>query len=86
MLTLAAMHVKNDNTDPFFTSLAAGEYDKVRPKSRPCDQAIQDGCAGPQLPLVGKIVMGVVLGVVGLILVGLLGTYIMAIRKNGKTE
>jgi len=32
MLTLAAMHVLNDTSDPFFTSLQAGEYEKKKPK------------------------------------------------------
>ncbi|KAG5340990.1 hypothetical protein C0989_012364 [Termitomyces sp. Mn162] len=32
LLTLAAMHVVNDTTDPFFTSLEIGAYGKVQPK------------------------------------------------------
>ncbi|KAF9055097.1 glycoside hydrolase family 9 protein [Hymenopellis radicata] len=72
MLTLAAMHVMNDTNDPFYTSLQAGAYDKVRPEGRPCDDAISDGCAGPELSKGGKIAMAVVISVVGLVIVGLI--------------
>jgi endoglucanase len=68
MLTLAAMHVLNDTNDPFFTSLRAGAYDKVRPKGQPCDAAFP--CSG-QLSKAGKIAMAVALSVVGLIIIAL---------------
>ncbi|KAJ7047503.1 glycoside hydrolase family 9 protein [Mycena alexandri] len=75
MLTLAAMHVLNDTSDPFFTSLQAGAYDKVRPSGQPCDDAISDGCSGPKLSKSAIIALAVILGVVGLIILGLIIWY-----------
>lgn len=66
------MHVLNDRNDPFYTSLQAGEYDKVRPEGSPCDAAIKDGCPGISFPTKGKIAVGVVIGVVGLVILGLI--------------
>jgi endoglucanase len=37
MLTLAAMHVLNDTSDPFFTHLQAGAFAAKKPKGNPCD-------------------------------------------------
>ena len=31
------MHVMNDTTDPFYTSLRAGAYDGMKPSGQPCD-------------------------------------------------
>ncbi|KAJ7781381.1 glycoside hydrolase family 9 protein [Mycena metata] len=83
MLTLAAMHVLNDTSDPFFTSLQAGAYDKVRPSGQPCDDAISDGCSGPKLSKAAIIALAVVLSVVGLIIIGLLIWY-FRIRRARK--
>jgi len=69
MLTLAAMHVLNDTSDPFFTSLQAGEYEKKKPKGRPCDAAIS--CGGPKLSAAQRSLFGVIVGLVGLVIVGL---------------
>ncbi|KAG6854996.1 hypothetical protein C0991_005925 [Blastosporella zonata] len=75
MLTLAAMHVMNDTTDPFFTSLRVGAYETVRPKGQPCDAAFPAACAEPELSKGAKIAMGVTITVVGLIIAGLLMWY-----------
>jgi endoglucanase len=85
MLTLAAMHVLNDTSDPFFTSLQAGEYEKKKPKGRPCDAAIS--CGGPKLSRGAKIAIGVIVGLVGLVIVGLGSTWIwLRIRRGGKIQ
>ncbi|KAJ6516028.1 glycoside hydrolase family 9 protein [Mycena sanguinolenta] len=77
MLTLAAMHVLNDTNDPFFTTLQAGAYDKVKPSGQPCDAAISDGCSsGHHISKGGIIALAVVLTVVGLIILGLLIWYL----------
>lgn len=86
MLTLAAFHVLNDTSDPYFTSLQAGQYDQHRPKGRPCDAAYP--CSGPELPKGGKIAMAVILTVVGLTIVGLGSWWLWLLHKNrsdGKT-
>lgn len=71
MLTLAAMHVLNDTSDPFYTSLQAGAYQK--PAGMPCDAAYTDGCGGPQLSKGGQIAMGVVIGFAGVVISSLVG-------------
>lgn len=81
MLTLAAMHVLNDNNDPFFTSLAAGSYAKVKPQGDPCDAAFRDGCPNPQISKGGKIAMAVVITVTGIIIVSLLSHYVILMMK-----
>ncbi|KAJ7086757.1 glycoside hydrolase family 9 protein [Mycena epipterygia] len=82
MLTLAAMHVLNDTNDPFFTSLQAGAYDKVRPSGQPCDAAISTGCGGPTLPRAALIALAVILSVVGAVILGLTLWYLwLLIRK-----
>lgn len=82
MLTLAAVHVMNDTSDPFFTSLKAGEYDKVRPEGTPCDAVFPDSCGGPQLSRGGKIAMAVSISVVGLIIVLLLAWWIWLLARS----
>ncbi|KAJ7507664.1 glycoside hydrolase family 9 protein [Mycena galericulata] len=83
MLTLSAMHVLTDRSDPFFTTLQAGAY--VRPGGEPCDAAISAGCGGPSLPKPGMIALAVVLSVVGAVILGLLLWYIRARFRNGRT-
>ncbi|KAH7887884.1 glycoside hydrolase family 9 protein [Phlebopus sp. FC_14] len=73
MLTLAAMHVLNDTTDPFYTSLQPGAYDSKKPQGMPCDAAYTDGCGGPQLSQNAQIAMGVVVGLAGVIIFSLIG-------------
>jgi len=80
MLMLAAMHV-NDNNDPFFTSLQAGEYAKRRPQGQPCDAAIQAGCGGSGLSNGAKIAIAVVVTLVGLLVVGL-AIWLLRARKR----
>ncbi|KAJ7179258.1 glycoside hydrolase family 9 protein [Mycena filopes] len=75
MVALAAMHVLNDTNDPFYTSLEAGAYAKVRPSGQPCDSAISDGCGGPKLSKAAIIAMAVILSVVGLAILGLVIWY-----------
>ncbi|KAG6832930.1 hypothetical protein H0H92_004814 [Tricholoma furcatifolium] len=84
MLTLAAMHAMNDTSDPFYTSLQVGAYDKVRPQGQPCDAAFPDACAGPQLSEGGKIAMAVVITVVGLFIGGLLAWWLFELRRAKK--
>ncbi|KAF8450355.1 glycoside hydrolase family 9 protein [Boletus edulis BED1] len=72
MLTLTAMHVLNDTSDPFYTTLA-GTYQSKRPQGLPCDAAYQQGCAGPQLSQAGQIVMGVIVGLAGVVIFSLIG-------------
>lgn len=83
MLTLTAMHVMNDTNDPFFTSLQAGAYEKVRPQGLPCDAAFPQACVR-ELSRGGKIAMGVTLTVVGVAIIGLLSYYfwLLATRKT----
>lgn len=71
MLTLAAMHVLNDTSDPFYTSLQAGAYQ--RPAGMPCDAAYTDGCGGPQLSEGGQIAVGVIVGCAGIVIFSLVG-------------
>lgn len=74
MLTLAAMHVLNETTDPFFTSLKSGAYDKVQPKGTPCDEVFPCGAGG--LSKGARIAIAVTVTVVGLVIIGLLLWYI----------
>jgi len=85
MLTIAAMHVLNDTSDPFFTSLQAGEYLKNKPQGTPCDAAFH--CGAPELPKGAMIAIGVIVGLVGLVIVALGASWIwFAIRRGGKSE
>jgi endoglucanase len=82
LLTLAAMHVMNDTNDPFFTSLQAGAYDKVRPQGTPCDDAFP--CkSGPHLSKGAVIALAVAISVVGTIILILLSWYLwLKFRKR----
>lgn len=82
MLTLAAMHVMNDTSDPYFTSLKAGEYQKNKPQGTPCDAAFNN-CETHNLPTGAKIAIAVVVGVVGLVIVGLGIAWIVLILRRG---
>ena len=73
MLTLAAMHILNDSSDPYYTSLQAGIYASKRPHGMPCDAEYQQGCGGPQLSQGGQIAMGVVVGGAGVVIFSLIG-------------
>lgn len=82
MLTLAVMHVLGDTKDPFYTSLEAGAYDKVKPKGMPCDAAITEGCNDHQLSKKATLAMALVITIVGLIIAGLSAYYIYLVRRN----
>lgn len=75
MLTLAAMHLLNNSADPFFTSLQAGAYAKVRPSGRPCDAVFPEACVS-DLSQGAKIAIGVIVALVGLSIVGLGAYYV----------
>jgi endoglucanase len=62
MLTLAAMHVLNDTSDPFFTRLQAGAFAAQKPSGRPCDAAFP---CHSGLSTDAKVVLGIVLSIVG---------------------
>ncbi|KAI6134857.1 glycoside hydrolase family 9 protein [Pisolithus thermaeus] len=81
MLTLAAMHVLNDTSDPFYTSLQAGAYQ--RPAGMPCDAAYTDGCGGPQLSEGGQIAVGVIVGCAGIVIFSLVGWWGWLSWKGG---
>jgi endoglucanase len=82
MLTLAAMHVLSDTSDPFFTLLQAGAYDKVKPTGLPCDAVFDDGCDNPHLSKKATLAMALIITIVGLVIVGLATWYIvLLIRK-----
>jgi len=66
MLTLAAMHVLNDTSDPFFTRLQAGAYAAQKPGGKPCDDAFP---CHSGLSTGVKIALGVVLSIVGVAIV-----------------
>ncbi|KAF5333071.1 hypothetical protein D9611_002374 [Ephemerocybe angulata] len=84
LLTLAAMHTLADSKDPFYTTLQAGEYDKVKPDGLPCDAAFPQGCKGPALSKGGKIAMAVVIVVASLIVLGLSAYYVFLLIRNAK--
>lgn len=63
MLTLAAMHVLNDTSDPFFTRLQAGAFAAKKPSGNPCDAAFH--CRHSGLSTGAKVALGVTLPIVG---------------------
>jgi endoglucanase len=82
MLTLTAARVLNDTHDPFYTSLQEGAYDKVKPKGRPCDAAISDGCKGGHLGRNATIALAVSISVVGAIVLGLSAWYLIRVIRS----
>ena len=79
MLTLAAMHVLNDTSDPYFTRLQAGAFAAKKPNGEPCDAAFP--CHHSGLSKGAKIALGVVLSIVGLAIIAA-ATYIYRRRRN----
>jgi len=71
MLTLAAMHVLNDSSDPFFTRLQSGAFAAQKPSGQPCD-AVFPCHSG--LSRGTKVALGVVLSLVGLAII-VVGTW-----------
>jgi endoglucanase len=84
MLTLAAMHALADRTDPYYTYLQAGEYEKVKPDGFPCDAVFTSGCRGPRMSKGATIAMAVSITIVCLIVFGLAGYYIYLLVRNAK--
>lgn len=82
LMTLTAMHIITDNSDPYYTQVTPGANLKVKPKGQPCDDAISAGCSRDRLSLGGKIALGLVLGITGLVILGLLGVWLWAIRSR----
>lgn len=82
MLTLAAMHVLSDTKDPYFTTLEAGAYDKVKPTGVPCDAVFNEGCDNPHMSKKSTIALAVVVTIVGLVIFGLSTWYIMLLIRN----
>lgn len=80
LLTLAAMHVMNDTTDPFYTSLQAGAYDSKRPNGHPCDPVYS---CSPSLSTGGKIAIAVVVTIVGL---GIIGGIIYLVLRHRRSK
>jgi endoglucanase len=62
MLTLAAMHVLNDTSDPFFTRLQAGAFAAKKPSGNPCDAAFH---CHSGLSRGAKVALGVTLPIAG---------------------
>ena len=62
MLTLAAMHVLNDASDPFFTRLQVGAFAAQKPSGQPCDAAFP---CHSGLSTGAKVALGIVLSIVG---------------------
>jgi endoglucanase len=85
LLTLAAAHVINDTSDPFYTQLQAGVYQSRRPKGHPCDASTSCDPTSAHLPRVGQIVIGVIVGIVGAVVVGLFVYWILlSLRSRTK--
>lgn len=63
MLTLVAMHVLNDTSDPFFTRLQPGAFEAKKPSGNPCDAAFH--CHPGGLSTGAKVALGVTLSIVG---------------------
>lgn len=85
-LTLVAYTISNSSLatqDPWYTSVSAGSYEKVRPKGDPCDAAIKSGCTARGLGQGSKIAMGVVITIVGLVLFGFAGYWGYLWRREG---
>ena len=78
MLTLAAMHVLNDTSDPFFTRLQDGAFAAKKPSGNPCDAAFQ---CHSGLSKGTKVALGVTLSVVGCAVIAV-GIWYYARRKG----
>jgi endoglucanase len=79
MLTLVAMHVLNDTSDPFFTRLQAGAFEAKKPSGNPCDAAFQ--CHPGGLSTGAKVALGVTLSIVGCAVIAA-GTWYYTRRKG----
>ncbi|TFK76043.1 glycoside hydrolase family 9 protein [Pluteus cervinus] len=84
MLTLTAMSILNQTTDPFYVSLQDGAYAAVKPQGLPCDSAFPSACTHP-LPKKAQIAMAVVITVVGLAIIGA-GFYYFLLTRSQKAQ
>ncbi|KAI0356489.1 Six-hairpin glycosidase [Trametes cingulata] len=84
LLTLGAQALVWGDSDPYYTQVKAGAYDEVRPSGWPCDAAVQKGCKRSGLSTGGKIAVGVVVSVVGLILIAMGGYWVWRVRRNNR--
>ncbi|KAI9001336.1 family 9 glycosyl hydrolase [Trametes punicea] len=84
LLTLAAQALVRGAGDPYYTQVKAGAYQQVRPKGWPCDAAIQTGCRHHSLSTGGKIAVGVVVSLVGVIIFALGAYWVWRTRRNRK--
>ncbi|KAI0637947.1 Six-hairpin glycosidase [Trametes polyzona] len=82
LLTLAVQALVRGAGEPYYTQVRAGAYDEVRPGGFPCDAAVQTGCKRGGLSTGGKIAVGVVVSVVGLIIIGLAAFWVWRTRRN----
>jgi len=78
MLTLTAMRILNDTSDPYFTRLQPGAFAANKPIGKPCDNAFS---CHSGLSKVAKITLGVVLSIVGLAIIAAI-VYIYRRRNN----
>ncbi|KAI0248718.1 glycoside hydrolase family 9 protein [Lactifluus subvellereus] len=81
MLTLAAMHVLNDTTDPFFTHLQAGAFATKKPGGKPCD-AVFPCHSG--ISKGAKIAIGVVLPLIGFAIIAAAIWYYCRRKQHSK--
>lgn len=82
-LTLAAFSVLDATSPPYYTSLAPGAYDAVKPQGTPCDPAFP--CHGKSLSAKAKIALAVVISVAGLAIIGLLSVFIFRSRRRRRS-
>ncbi|KAI9513161.1 family 9 glycosyl hydrolase [Russula earlei] len=80
MLTLAAMQVLNNTSDPFFTRLQDGAFAAQKPSGKPCDAAFP--CKGGSgLSRGATVALGVILPIVGVAIIA--GTwYCYRLRRH----
>ncbi|EKM59419.1 glycoside hydrolase family 9 protein [Phanerochaete carnosa HHB-10118-sp] len=81
VVTIAARALVNGTGDPWYTQLQIGSYNGRRPKGEPCDAAVTTGCPSHSWR-VGKIVMGVLVGVTGLVIMSLGTVWILLVCRN----
>ncbi|KAI0306950.1 family 9 glycosyl hydrolase [Multifurca ochricompacta] len=79
MLSLTAMHVLNDTSDPFFTRLQAGTFAANKPGGKPCDAAFP---CHSGLSKGAKVALGVVLSIVGSAIAAAVAYYFYRRRRQ----
>ncbi|EJD00966.1 Six-hairpin glycosidase [Fomitiporia mediterranea MF3/22] len=81
MLTLAALHVMNDSSDPFYTTLDPGAYDAAKPSGKPCDEAFPCDKSIGRLSKGKAAAIAIIIIVVGL---GIIGGFLYWSRLSRK--